>query len=669
MTIVLLRILFVAMFLSEMAAPTRSVAPMQQRTSAFKPAACMFDVPTGLTEGSSLECGYLTVPEQHAVPDGPSIQLAVAIVKSITTPAAASDPLVMLQGGPGGSTIDTYIQLIGLGRLNELRMDRDLVLFDQRGTLYSKPALTCPEQLKLTEDTIERRVPRDEAYRLSLAATSACYERLVAEGVNLAAYDSVENASDIEALRIALGYQQINIYGVSYGTLLALHTMREHPQGIRSVILDAVVPTQTNFILEAPRSQDRAFTELFAACVADQGCNTAYPNLEQVFFDLVAALNREPARVLLTDPETKKSYNAVIDGDTIQSLIFQLLYSTEIIPALPHVIYAMRAGDFSFMQRIAPQILFDRTFASGMYESVICAEDADFQSSALDVQGIRPQFAEYATEDAENFLQGCQIWNVTPLDPSVDQPVTSTIPTLVLNGRFDPITPPANGIEAARTISPSYVYTFGYSGHGAATTGSCPESIMRQFLRDPSRAPDSACIADKPAPTFISPATVRLAPSLGRILSGIEQNQWAPLLLPMISLLFLLSLVIVWPIGWLVRIVRGRPAERSGGLMLARWSALLVTVLGAICMIGLVVVVFQLAFAGEDLILLFGVPASVGWLLVLPWVVVVGTLLMVVGGWMIWSRRSGSLIGRIYYTLLVMAAIGLSVGLGALVQG
>ena len=149
-----MRALLTAALLAAFFAPTASAAPHAQRSAAFEPAACMFDLAPGVREGEDVECGYLTVPEQHARPDGPTIQLAVAIVKS-HDPNRRPDPLVMLQGGPGGSTIDLFSQALFLPPADALRADRDIVLFDQRGTLYSKPSLACPEDIALVERTIE----------------------------------------------------------------------------------------------------------------------------------------------------------------------------------------------------------------------------------------------------------------------------------------------------------------------------------------------------------------------------------------------------------------------------------------------------------------------------------------------------------------------------------
>ncbi|MGQ0603269.1 MAG: alpha/beta fold hydrolase, partial [Anaerolineales bacterium] len=319
------RFALIAILVAMLVAAPAHAATHTQAAPDYAPTACTnfdgvnrpFTIPAGASEGDNFECGWLIVPEEHANPDGPIIRLAVVIVRA-DDPNPAPDPLVMLQGGPGGSSIDVFTQvLFPLGGGSPLRRNRDLILFDQRGTLYSEPALTCPEITQLTEDTIEQRLSVEEGERLVISAYTQCRERLMAEGVNLAAYDSVENANDIEALRVALGYDQINLYGVSYGTLLALHAMRQNPAGLRAVILDSVAPPDINFAAEAPRSMQRVFDELFGACAADAECNRAYPDLENVFFALVEKLNTEPARLPITDFETGENYDAVLDGDTL----------------------------------------------------------------------------------------------------------------------------------------------------------------------------------------------------------------------------------------------------------------------------------------------------------------------------------------------------------------
>ncbi|HET9221101.1 MAG TPA: alpha/beta fold hydrolase, partial [Roseiflexaceae bacterium] len=530
---------------------TAAYSSSQARTDAFRPADCaaLVELPLGLSPGSNFECGYLTVPEQHSQPDGPSIELGVAILKS-TGSSPRPDPLVMAQGGPGGSTIHTYATLL---LDSPLRRDRDIVLFDQRGTLRSKPALLCPENIELTLRTIEQNLGREEEQRLSDEALMRCRARLLSEGVNLSAYDSRENAADVEALRVALGYDRINLYGVSYGTLLALHALRDFPGGLRSVIIDSVVPPQVNFLEQAARSENRALTEFFGACAADTRCNTSYPHLEQVFYEQVQLLDRQPARVPMTDPETGVTYDAVVRGDTFQGVFFQMLYSSELLPLLPQLIYDAREGRYETFGRIASLVVFERTIAEGMYFSAICAEDADFDpADAADPQ-LRPQLAERAVRDAQRLVDLCRRWEVEPLGPATDQPVEGDVPTLVLTGRFDPITPPAFGALAAETLRPSYLFTFPSASHGVFHSDPCADQLVAAFLDDPRTRPDDSCVVAEGSPRFVAPGDALRLPSLIGLLN-LERGSWPALATFGAALLVLLSAWAVLPLAWLIRV-------------------------------------------------------------------------------------------------------------------
>lgn len=650
-------LLFLASIASLLLLPMSARAQhADQRTDAFRSARCMFELPDGAVEGRDVECGYLTVPERHGQPDGPTIELAVAIIKSQSA-NPAPDPLVMLQGGPGGSTIDTYAATLLSER--PLQFDRDIVLFDQRGTLYSRPALQCPETTQLLLETIDKQLSDEEEQRQSEAVLAACHDRLVREGADLADYDSVENADDVEALRVALGYSAINLYGVSYGTLLALHVMRQHPDALRSVILDAVVPTQTNFVLQVPQSQERAFAELFGACAADTNCNAAYPNLEQVFFQLVDTWNKNPVRVPLTDPETGTTYQAVFDGDMLIDATFQMLYGTALIPALPKMIYDAREGKYTFLSPVFSFLLFDRTFSEGMYYSVLCAEDADFSPADVPLDGVRPEFAKDARESAQLFLDTCQRWNVPPLEPIVDAPVVSDIPTLVLNGRFDPITPPAFGQTAAQTLSRSYVVTFPNTGHGALLDSPCATSIAGSFLAEPERQPDISCVNQLTAPVFFTPANTLMSPGIQRVLATLNDGSYGLLLVLLLSLLLLLSFVVIWPLGWIIRLARGLPAERRPAAWIARGVAALAALLSLIFVVGVTVALFRTE--DENNILLFlGLPRAYAPLFTLPLIIVLLVLGMLIFAALAWRRSFWSVWGRLYYTLLTLSALGVA---------
>lgn len=629
-----------------------------RRPAQVEPARCMFPLPAGAKEGVDVECGYLSVPETRANPGGPSIRLAYAVVKKQPTrnSVPADDPVFMLQGGPGGSTIDTYAKRLLAD--NPFGAERDVVIFDQRGTLYSQPALMCSESYSLTLQTLEQRLGPDESERLNQQAMSQCRSRLAGEGVNLAAFNSLENAADIEALRQALGYDWINLYGVSYGTLLALHTLRDFPGRLRSVVLDGLVPPQVNFRLDGAQTKNRVFSELFNACAADADCAAAFPDLERVFFDLVQALNDQPARVPLTDPETGKVYNTVLDGDSLISVIFQMLYVGDLIPALPKVIYDARAGRFGFLSRIMALLVFDHTLAEGMYLSVMCAEDADYRVEDIHLAGVRPQLAELETRDEQGFLKLCALWNVPYLGARLDQPVTSDVPALLFSGRFDPVTPPAYAAEAARTLSRSASYTFPTGGHGQFLSDACATRMAKAFIDDPSADLDAGCINDKPLVKFITPATVLMTPATGtllRVMDGAESN--APIGLYAAGALMVLTLFLIWPVAWVIRLLRERRGDRRWPARFARYLAVFNALLITLFPLGVTALVLATSFTGNDMLLLFGAPAQAAVVFVLPLAILALTTCMTAFTIVAWLRRYWNLAGRLYYSVLTAAAV------------
>jgi pimeloyl-ACP methyl ester carboxylesterase len=634
------------------------------RTSAFETAPCMFALPPvpNAQDSRLLECGYLSVPELHSNPSGPKIKLAVAILKSDSA-NPKPDPLVMLQGGPGGSTIDTYAGLLLL--MNPFRNQRDVILFDQRGTLHSKPALGCKELRELSLRTLDQKFTLEESSRLSAEALAACRDRLKAEGVNLAAFNSLENAADVEDLRVALGYEKINLYGVSYGTLLALHTMRGFPTGLRSVILDAVVPTQTNFVTQTPQSANRVFNEFFAACANDATCKTSYPNLEQTFFDLVQRLNDNPARVQLVNSETSEQRNAVIDGNGLINLLFQSLYSAAIRPILPQAITDAAADNYDLLAGIYGLFVFDDSLSIGMHYSVVCAEDADFAAADIDVNNVRTEISKLQKQGALDYLKICPAWGVKDLGASVDAPVTSDIPTLVLNGQLDPITPPAFGQTAAEGLSNSHTITFPGGAHGQLNfVNACANSIVKEFLVDPTQKPDDACVAFS-KPEFLKP--VELAPTpfmniINAMLAG--KRGVAPLGFLLVGLMALLTLFLAWPIAWLIRLLRNKPGDHRPGTRISRWLVVVLAALAVVFLIWLGIAYAPLFSRPSQAVLsTFGIPAQQVSVFVLPPVILGLTLLMGLCMLVAWRRGFWSAAGRIYYTLLFISAALLCVGL------
>ncbi len=464
-------------------------------TPQFEAALCPFDIPKGFLEGQDVKCGYVAVPETHANPQGRTIRLAVARFPSLSE-APAPDPLVMEQGGPGGSTLDSFaMNFLDLedASFQVFRQRQDVVLIEQRGTLYSEPFLTCKEVAQLQQEMLNFEVPAEEIETRQKEALTACQDRFQAVGINLSAYNSVENAADMAMVMTALGYDKFNFYGVSYGTMLAQHLMRDYPHRLRSVLLDSVVPLNVNFVPKTANTGDRSLRLLFQKCAADSECNRHFLNLEQVFFDTVDYLNQNPGLLFVKDQMGKPYILSFTGDDFMVSQIFTLLYVTSVIPYLPAIIYQVAGGDYSSTEWLLGILLFDNTFADGMGNSVICAEDADYTDADYDTTGLYPQIAAIAK--ADDVRERCAIWKVAPLGSYVDNPVESDIPTLILSGEMDPITPPSFGEEAAKYLRQGYAYTFPGVGHGVIGGGECPQSMMQAFLENPWQRPNDSCMA------------------------------------------------------------------------------------------------------------------------------------------------------------------------------
>ncbi len=485
------------------AAPTpRAVVAVPQ----FEPTSCPFTPARGHEEGRTLVCGYVTVSEVHTGPAGRTIRLAVAVFKARR--GEGVPPLFWLDGGPGGYSLDGIAAQLTPALAAALAGDRDLVVFDQRGVGYSQPSLTCTELLDLKHATLNRRLSRAEDAELGRQAVQACHDRLVAAGVNLAAYTSAESAADVDDLRRALGYGQINLYGVSYGTRLALTVMRDFPHILRAVVLDSPVPLQANLYADVYSSAQRAFDLLFQRCAADAGCNAAYPNLEDEFYALVRRLNAAPVAVPFIHPRTRAMYTYLLTGDRLVSALFQMLYYGSIIPDLPRTITALRDGDPEPFVRHYRDLLFYDQLSQGMYLSVQCGEEARFTTEAQVQQaarGVRPEIGAQQGEGVGDdwFLRACGLWGARPAAPVENEPVTSAVPTLVLAGEFDPITPPAYAEEAARTLRNAYLFVFPGLGHGPGQSHPCPLLLLRAFLQGPSQRPQHACLGAMDGPAWV----------------------------------------------------------------------------------------------------------------------------------------------------------------------
>ncbi|MGD9891299.1 MAG: alpha/beta hydrolase [Dehalococcoidia bacterium] len=461
-----------------------------------------------------VRCGYLVVAENRDRPDGATIKIAVAIF-SASDAVPNEPPLIWLDGGPGGDTIEQIASVIAgpAGRLilpggRGLVAERDLILVDQRGTGLSQPSLACPELEAFKQPGRDPATSAAGADQAGITATLVCRDRLAAEGVDLSAYTSRENAADINDLRAVLGLKQVNLYGVSYGTRLALTVMRDFPGTVRSAVLDSPLPLQADLYTGAFTGAQRSLDLIFDGCAADQICGSAYPRLQQTFYDLINRLNADPIPFTNRDPTTGDTTPAVLSGDELAGAIFDLLYVTPMLPLIPAIIDSVAHGEVDTFLLLLRQINASGGVNQAMYYSVQCSDELPFVSASdqeAAAKAVHPALAQALGPSFGREIQTiCASWPSHPSATIENEPVASDVPTLILSGRHDPITPPTFAEIAATTLPNSTVVIFPGVGHGALlSTHTCPYDITWTFLRDPSARPDTACVAEMKEPAWV----------------------------------------------------------------------------------------------------------------------------------------------------------------------
>jgi pimeloyl-ACP methyl ester carboxylesterase len=453
----------------------------------FESAPCVFSVPAGY----SPECGYLIVPENRTRADSPLIRLHVAIFRN-RAGASVADPVVHLAGGPGSSSLDVASYMFGQG-LDAILDQRDFILFDQRGTGYSQPRLDCPERVSVTGILLERGLIAEGSDQMILDAFRRCRDRLVGQGIDLSAYHSAASAADLNDLRFVLGYDKLNIYAVSYGTRLALALMRDHPEAVRSAVLDSVYPLQVNLYTALAPNADRAFNVFFTRCELDPVCSASYPNLRAYFYQLVDQLNGSPVSMSLYVGGAEHIVR--VDGNLLIDVLFVGLYNPAVTASMPQMIYDISQGDYNILrERLA--LYFDTSSALGMQMSVQCAEEIPFnapEEAYAAAQNAAPQIAAFYPASIQSLFAMCREWTSVAPDPRENLPVSSDIPVLILAGDQDPITPPDWGRMVTQNLAHSYFHELIGHGHWVTRSSDCALSMALTFWNDPTVDPGYAC--------------------------------------------------------------------------------------------------------------------------------------------------------------------------------
>jgi pimeloyl-ACP methyl ester carboxylesterase len=480
---------------------------------------CWFQVPQERT----VDCYRLEVPESRnfdqIVGTGKTLSLPVVIIRaSESDKKARPDPVIYLAGGPGdGAWLDE--QRVGwwwdFVESTDWARKRDFILFDQRGSGLVEPRIDCPEIEKVAIDVLATTDDLAATAMQSQAAAS-CGQRLLAEGFNPGAYTSRDGAADLHDIFVALKVPAWNVYGLSYGTRLALEYMRQYPGDVRSVLLDSVLPPEAQFLEDDAATTDRAFRMIFTACARQPTCAKAYGDLERRLTTLVGRLDRNPLTLERPSPTGHGVIRVVVNGELLISRLFNLLYNRADIESVPQLIDLYDRDERDAIERDIDSYVADyigrADFGDAMFMSVHCQEEVPFNDMAKAMAAYRryPLLAGLAVGgEAGSFAATCSSWRRTlpaqPLRQTDTEPVVSDLPALVFSGLFDPVTPPVYGRMAASHLVNGFYLEFDGYGHDLIGNDPCANVIYDKFLDDPRIPPRNSCLGSETPPDFLMP--------------------------------------------------------------------------------------------------------------------------------------------------------------------
>jgi pimeloyl-ACP methyl ester carboxylesterase len=427
---------------------------------------------------TAAHCGTLSVPENRNQPDR-MIDLNVAVIKS-TSSDKLKDPLLLLAGGPGQGAVDTFAGMTGL--FSALLPRRDLVMVDQRGTGQSNP-LRCevdPEELETLNDM------NSEAWK---DWTRDCHASLDAD---TRFYTTTVAIEDLETVRQALGIEQWNLYGGSYGTRKALTYMKLFPASVRSVVLDSVVAQDEALGTSHEANLRSTLSRVFRKCDADEACQEAFGDAEQQMWKFLDGLQDNPITLRLQNSDTGRYETVTMTREYAVLALRMFSYSPETMGLIPLMVSLANNGQPETMAHQSLMVMNSLTqgLNNALEMSVTCAEDVPFMPTET-----RQSNSLFGDNLFELMHARCALWDAIVVDESFKAPVESDIPTLLLSGEYDPVTPPEFAEKAMQTLSNAQHLVAKGQGHIVGTRG-CMPKVVAAFIKNPEAELDSSCMSN-----------------------------------------------------------------------------------------------------------------------------------------------------------------------------
>jgi len=443
-------------------------------TPKIEPCDCIFK-----NDSLKTRCAYLVVPENRSKPNGKTIKLPFIYVES-KTPNKHKDPVLYTSGGPGASSL-RGVRFINYRQFSK---DRDYIAFEQRGVTYAQPCLSCDGISEAVKEAYRKNQPLDKTL---LAAVKACRKKLTNEGNDLSAYNTTENAADIEDLRRALKIDSINLIGISYSGGLMLTVLRNYPEHIRSIVLDSALPGFINYEEDALFSIDASFNKIFSNCERDSVGKPLYKNLRQRFHQYFTSIGNKEFSLRYLEKGAKDSITIKYHRSELIDFLMNNLQDNRQLKNVPYYITQIMDGK----QHDDMKTYFDGIFNAGkentlgMRYSMYCSEQIHYANQTLinKQNDIFPYLAGYRFNDVDHPI--CDCWKVQPVSPVAKIPVYSNVPALLSTGDTDPYCPAFYNDVISRYMPNSQRVLFTDKTHGPALNTREGDVLIAKFLDNP----------------------------------------------------------------------------------------------------------------------------------------------------------------------------------------
>lgn len=469
----------------------------------------------------------LSVPENYDNPSGRKIKLAVTVIHS---KSIKNNPVVFVQGGPGGSTISGLWRWLG----HPLRDTGDIILIDIRGTGFSEPTM-CPDLGKKFFEVLSKNQTPIEDEQEKVKLSIECQQDLINSGVDLNAYNSFSVAKDLNTLKSVLKIDKWNVYGVSYGTFLSQTYANLFPNDIKSLILDSPISDISNYYAENSFNYQTSLNLLFKKCEEDSLCNKEYPNLQQKYNEVVNELIENPITVEV-DKSVSKSQKFTYNSEDFKIAIQQSLYQNKLIELIPLMIYQFKDRNVNSLSVLVKAFSGALSLDYGTYFCFTCSE-AIPKSNSFHLKNNNNLKLSFYKSDVDV----CRLWNKNVITNSsrFAEPwlKNNNYPVIVFSGEFDPITPKVFAELTVKKYNNSRLVFANSYGHGPSFSRNGNE-ILKSFVNE-NRQNSGKIIFGNNKTNFIT--NIHLNKGVYNVATSINSFDWLFFTPLFISTLILLS--------------------------------------------------------------------------------------------------------------------------------